>query len=259
MSKAIIDPGTASDAGTATGHSTIDLRQAVAAVVLEHPECAPVFQRHRIDFCCKGELSVGAACAERRVDREALVVELNRAIDERRGSVPNDARAMSTAALVAHIVSTHHAYLRRTLPFLCALAEKVGHVHGKRQPKLRALAAVVGALNETLIPHLDEEEQTLFPALMMKGADHIALARDLRSMRHDHLAVGKLLDRLREESDDYLVPEWACNSYRTLFAELANLESDTLRHVHLENHVLALRFHADAVDAPGSRPAHAAG
>ena len=46
-------------------------------------------------------------------------------------------------------------------------------------------------------------------------------------------------------SDDFTLPEWACNSYRTLFAELKQVESDVFTHVHIENHVLRPRFVAD--------------
>jgi regulator of cell morphogenesis and NO signaling len=40
----------------------IDPQRTVASVVLDHSECAAVFQRHRIDYCCRGNLSVAAAC-----------------------------------------------------------------------------------------------------------------------------------------------------------------------------------------------------
>ena len=36
----------------------------VAKVVLEHSECAEVFQRHRIDFCCRGDMSIEQAASE---------------------------------------------------------------------------------------------------------------------------------------------------------------------------------------------------
>lgn len=49
---------------------------------------------------------------------------------------------------------------------------------------------------------------------------------------------------MRDAAEDYLIPDWACTSYRTLFAELERLEGDVLRHVHLENHVLMPRFAA---------------
>jgi regulator of cell morphogenesis and NO signaling len=46
---------------------------------------------------------------------------------------------------------------------------------------------------------------------------------------------------MRTAAEDYSVPEWACDSYRTLFRELERLEADVHRHVHLENHVLLPR------------------
>ena len=42
--------------------------------------------------------------------------------------------------------------------------------------------------------------------------------------------------------DGFTLPDSACTSYRTLFAELVDLEADILRHVHVENHVLLQRF-----------------
>jgi regulator of cell morphogenesis and NO signaling len=255
MARAVLSSGTMSQSSADTNCSAVvtlsaiprgsaaNLHggQAVAAIVLDHPECAAVFQRRRIDFCCRGGQSLDAACEERGVDRQEVLAELNRAVEERAGMRQADPRAMSTAALVAHIVSTHHAYLRQTLPFVRGLAAKVARVHGDHNPRLRALSATVGALGDALLPHLDEEEQSLFPWLMAKGTDPATVETGLRAMREEHLAVGALLERMREESDDYRMPDWGCNSYRTLLAELAALESDTLRHVHLENHVLALR------------------
>jgi len=58
----------------------------------------------------------------------------------------------------------------------------------------------------------------------------------------DHLAVGGMLARLRTLANGFTTPEWGCNSYRVLMAELEALEGDVLRHVHLENHVLMPRL-----------------
>lgn len=224
----------------------LDRTQPVAAVVLDHSECAEVFQRNRIDFCCRGNLSVEAAARERGIDVDGLVADLSRAIAERRGEPQADPREMSTPGLVAHIVSKHHAYLRRALPFVRALAQKVGRVHGDHNPKLRDLDQAVGDLAEALIPHLDEEEEVLFPMLTAKGSDHAERTRQLDAMLVEHLAVAKILERIRAASDDFSLPDWACNSYRALFAELRQLETDTFTHVHLENHVLKPRFELNA-------------
>jgi regulator of cell morphogenesis and NO signaling len=216
--------------------------QTVASVVLDHSECAQVFQQHRIDFCCRGELSIEAAAKEKGVDVGALIGELSRVIEQRQGAHPADLRELSTPQLVAHIVSKHHEYLRRMLPFARGMAAKVSRVHGDHNPKLRDLLAAVEELADSLGPHLDEEEQTLFPALVATQPDAAAVTKLLQSMHEEHLAVAQLLERIRAASDDFTLPDWACNSYRTLFSELEQLEGDVFTHVHLENHVLRPRF-----------------
>ncbi|GAB4207477.1 MAG: iron-sulfur cluster repair di-iron protein [Sandaracinaceae bacterium] len=219
-----------------------DRSQSVASLVLDHSECAEVFQKHRIDFCCKGHLSIADAAASRGVDVDALLGELDRAIAARGGLRDADPRELTTPRLVAHIVSRHHEYLRRAIPFVRGLASKVGRVHGDHNPKLRDLDVAVSALGDALLTHLDEEENVLFPLLTGGDASPARTAAPLAAMQSEHLEVAALLDRIHAASDDFTLPDWACNSYRTLFAELRALERDILTHVHLENHVLAPRF-----------------
>lgn len=214
----------------------------VARTVLDHSETAAVFQRHRIDYCCKGGRSINVAAQDRGLDIGALVSELEQAIAKRHGDAAPDVEGMSTPSLVAYIVSTHHDYLRKALPFVRALAAKVARVHGDHNPRLRDLDTFVAAIADALDPHLDEEEQVLFPALMARNGDASLIRAELATMHTDHLAVGALLEQMRDATEDYQLPDWACTSYRTLFSELARLEDDVLRHVHLENHVLMPRF-----------------
>lgn len=234
--------------------TTLRPSQTVANLVLDHSECAPIFQRHRIDYCCRGEVSIEEAARERGLDLEVLMRELEQAISERRGVQPASMTELSTQALIEHIVDTHHAYLRKALPFVRVLATKVARVHGDHNPKLRELDEVVDELTEALLPHLDEEEQSLFPALQageQRTMLDTVMETMLDAMMDDHLAVAALLERIRSATDDFAVPEWACSSYRTLFGELQALERDTFTHVHLENHVLKPRFEEARAVAAG--------
>ncbi len=219
----------------------LDTRQKVADLVLEHSECAEVFHKHRIDFCCGGQMSLESAAAKRQVDLDALVSELTEAIAARRRDDASDARELSTEQLVEHIVATHHAYLRSVLPYVRTLAAKVARVHGDRNPKLRDLDALVKTLADALIPHLDQEEAVVFP-MLLAGDDRAKIENEIAAMIEEHREVGDLLARLREFSDDFTYPEWACGSYRALIAELGELERDIHVHVHLENNALAPRF-----------------
>ncbi|MBK8170863.1 MAG: iron-sulfur cluster repair di-iron protein [Sandaracinaceae bacterium] len=219
----------------------LDRQQTIANVVLDHSECAQVFQRHRIDFCCRGGVSIEAAAALGKVDVEVLVRELTQAIEDRHGEARADRRELSTPQLIEYIVATHHAYLRKALPFVLALAEKVGRVHGARNPKLNEIASAVQELGDALLPHLDFEEGVLFPKLLDAHTGPTELHEPLAEMQSEHLVVAKLLRTIRSAADDFALPDWACNSYRTLFSELQQMESDIFEHVHLENHVLEPR------------------
>jgi regulator of cell morphogenesis and NO signaling len=221
--------------------SSLDRATTLAEIVLDHPECARVLQAHRLDFCCRGELSLSAACAGKGLDADAVLSELERAVARRRGAAhDDDPRALSTPELVERIVSRHHAYLYDALPFLEPLAAKVARGHGEHNPKLAAMLDTLRELRAELEPHLDDEEQELFPALMRAREGEAVPA--LAGMREEHLRVGELLTTMRTQADDYVAPDWACGSYRTLVRELEALEADTLQHIHLENHVLAPRF-----------------
>jgi regulator of cell morphogenesis and NO signaling len=228
--------------------SRLDRRSTVAEIVLDHSECAQVFCDHRIDFCCRGERSLEVSCAEKSIDVEVVLRDLEAAIAGRRteSAVP-DPRALPTPELIAYIVSRHHAYLMTSLPFVETLATKVARVHGAHNPKLLALRDAFADLAATLEPHMREEEGVLFPALRAEPRDAPLVAAELASMDQDHKRVGVMLASVRELADDFTAPDWACGSYRTLMSELAALEMDTLRHVHLETHVLMPRFTAAEV------------
>jgi len=213
----------------------------VARIVTEHPAAARVFQKHGIDYCCHGDLSVAEACQGVPLDPEAVFAELEEAVGAAREGAgsEDDPRALSTPALIARIVDRYHGYARRALPHVAPIVAKVVEAHGPRDARLQELQATFRSLAGALLPHLDEEEEVLFPALLAGKPDQPLVKRELDRMQGEHLAVGRLLARMRTLTEGYTTPEWGCTTYRVLMTELEALEADTLRHVHLENHVLA--------------------
>jgi regulator of cell morphogenesis and NO signaling len=222
--------------------ASLDRSATVARIVTENFVAARVFHRHRIDYCCRGNVTVPEACRDRSLDPEAVFAELEAVLASSGGEAAEDPRALSTAALVARIVDRHHGFLRRQLPLVDALVAKIVSVHGAKAP---ALAEVQGGFRElaaALEPHLDREEEVLFPALVARRPDREVVRRELEDMHADHLAVGALLERIRAAAADFATPEWGCTTYRVTMQELEAIERDILRHVHLENHVLMPRF-----------------
>ncbi len=222
--------------------SHLERSATVAQIVVEHAVAARIFQKYKIDFCCHGEITVPDACRPRQLDPEVVFAELEAIVAGGSCDDREDLRALSTVALIARIIDRHHEYLRRALPYIAPLAEKVAKVHGEHNQKLVPLRETFDALANALLPHLDQEEAVLFPALMRRPPEASVIRDELDAMYEDHVAVGQLLARIRDLSDEFTVPPWGCNTYRVYMAELAALEDDILRHVHLENHVLLPRF-----------------
>jgi regulator of cell morphogenesis and NO signaling len=213
--------------------------QLVADIVSADPRTGRVFEGLRIDFCCGGRVPLADACAARGLDAREVLSALASATAGS-ASRERDPRGASTIAIVATIVDRHHAYLREALPELVRMAEKVSRVHGDKDANVARLGERVRALAEALLPHLDREEQVLFPILLAPGA--AGAAAEIEAMRDDHDAVGAALRELRALTGDYAVPAWGCATVRALWAALEELEGDVHRHVHLENNVLAPRF-----------------
>jgi regulator of cell morphogenesis and NO signaling len=159
-----------------------------------------------------------------------------------------DWSALELDELVQHILDTHHGYLHAELPRLVALADKVAAVHGDRHPELATVRRLTHALFADLTPHLQKEEQVLFPFIRrlvdpsvetpMPNPPGGSVAIPIRVMLSDHEVTDDLLLELRKATSDYTAPADGCASYEALYEGLARLEADTHIHVHKENSVL---------------------
>ena len=68
-------------------------------------------------------------------------------------------------------------------------------MHGDHNPRLRDLDSAVATLTTTLLAHLDEEEETLFPLLTAKVRDGSTVQRLFCDMQDEHLQVAKPSNR----------------------------------------------------------------
>jgi regulator of cell morphogenesis and NO signaling len=133
------------------------------------------------------------------------------------------------------------------------LAEKVARVHGPEHPELVRVAEVFRAFRTEMEQHMAKEEGVLFPLIKeieagLAGGRAAMVSRPIRVMEAEHEQAGAALATMRELTDGYALPAGACNSYRALFAGLAELESETHAHVHLENNLLFPRAIAHAAE-----------
>jgi regulator of cell morphogenesis and NO signaling len=201
-------------------------------------------ERWGLDYCCGGKKPLGAACEERNLDVEAVVQDLFEA-DAVVGLPETDWTQEPMADLCDHVVHAHHGYLRKSLPRLTGLIEKVRAAHGDNHPELRKVETIFREFREELELHMMKEEQILFPfikTLETSGSSpsfHCGSLRNpIQVMEAEHDSAGAALEKLRSLTDGYRPPENACNTYRAMLDGLAELEADMHVHVHLENNVL---------------------
>ncbi len=218
----------------------------LAEIVNGTPSAAAVFERHGLDYCCRGDRSLADACAEIRVSPGAVIAEIVREADRaaERGPARDWSRASMTE-LADHIEQTHHVAARRLLEELAALAPRVAEAHAERHPELAEIRDMMPGFIEEMHDHFVREERVLFPWLrrldraesLHKGPPW-SVKRPIDCMEHDHDAAGEALARFRELTDGYEVPEGACGSYERLLSVLHELEVDTHMHIHKENNIL---------------------
>jgi regulator of cell morphogenesis and NO signaling len=224
---------------------TIDLQANVGELVRQVPNRARVFESHKIDYCCGGKVSLARACEKRGIDAGEVLKQLAANDSAARDQPIVDADAMTLTELADHIEQTHHAYLREELPRLEFMTEKVSRVHGDKEPRLLQVREAFVALKAELEPHMMKEERVLFPIIRQLEAATTtpefhcgSVANPIRQMEHEHDQAGDALAIIREATDDFVPPEWACNTYRAMIDTLEKLEADMHQHIHKENNVL---------------------
>jgi len=218
----------------------------LATIALRSDAHAAVLDRHRLDFCCGGGRTLSDACRASGLDVDAVLADLAAEASARSaaGKLP-DWSLRPIPELVDFIVGTHHAYTRAAVSRIAPLLAKVVARHAGHRVELTAVADAFYKLAEELGPHLLREERVLFPYIQALASPEGAppppfgtVRNPVRVMTFEHDRAAELLAALYDATGAFVAPPDVCASYRALYAALAELRLDLLRHVSLENNVL---------------------
>lgn len=223
--------------------AALDPSQAIGQIAVQLPGATAVFRRLKLDFCCGGQVSLRQATAEKGLDLQAVVQELSAL--QRPDTLPESG---TPAQLIGHIVSRYHDVHRQQLPELVRMARRVEAVHRGNPDVPAGLADVLEEMEQELLSHMHKEEAILFP-MLARGGNPFA-AQPIGVMRSEHGEHGQMLEHIARLTTDMNPPPGACNTWRALYAGLAQLADDLVNHIHLENNVLFPPFE------PAAAPAH---
>ena len=222
--------------------------KSVGEIVKLDFRAADVFSSYGIDFCCGGKISVSEACANAKTD-ESVVIRALENLQNKVGSAVHDFDSWNIGFLADYIQNTHHEYVKKAIPQILPLAQKVADVHGDHHSEVIRINELFQDLAEELLAHLQKEEMILFPYIKKLVADESAgkctdpgcfgsIGSPIAVMEAEHENAGLILKEMYRISDGYSAPEDACNTFRVLYGKLKEFEDDLHRHIHLENNIL---------------------
>ncbi len=224
---------------------TITSETTVAEIATSAPATIRIFQQHQIDYCCGGRIPLAQACTAHGLDVDALLTELQTAVAPASHEPAWGNESLKT--LIQHIQARYHEPLRLELPRLDAMLDKVVSRHGDHLPELLLpLQQRFKHLQAELLAHMAKEDRVLFPFIVaLEAGEPLPFAdaaqwiqSPIAAMEADHEEAGAALAFIRQTTDGFAPPDWACPTFRGLYYGLAQLETDMHLHVHLENNVL---------------------
>lgn len=239
---------------TTTQFETLTIKD----IVTQNFQTAAIFEKHSLDFCCRGGKTVEEACREKGIAPENVYTELTQLMPAPSGETSRFSQ-WDPGFLIDYIVRNHHAYVSRMIPVILAHTQKVAAVHGERHPEVVRIASLFQGVATALTQHMQKEELMLFPyikhLLTAKQANGAVqrppfgtAQNPIRAMIQEHQQAGDELYEIRSLSNFYAPPEDACTTYRVSYQELQEFERDLHQHVHLENNILfpeAVRLEAE--------------
>lgn len=222
----------------------------VTDIVTNDYRTAEIFRKYGIEYCCGGRWPLQMVCDTKNIDISILTKELEDATRTIRlpNVLPFD--EWDIDFLVDYIMHVHHYYLKKQLPEIKTLLLKFADEHRKKYLYIAELEKTFLRLYNEILPHLQQEEEIIFPYI--RQINHAfdnresyarLLVKTLRkpieeAMNHEHVSVIRATQKMRELTNDYIVPAQACVSHKVVFAKLKELDNDLMQHMHLENNIL---------------------
>jgi regulator of cell morphogenesis and NO signaling len=212
----------------------------LAEIVTAKPAAAALFETLQLDFCCKGKQKLSEVLSNDQNKLGTVISKLELIFKEKDTSAI-DYNTYSLSALIEHIVSIHHQYVKEIIPVIQQHLWKVVSKHGITFPFMAEVENIFKQVSQDLLHHMMKEEMILFPKIKRaetNPVDSNGVQVIINVMEREHLDAGNMMEKIKVLTNNYTVPENACVTFRICLDELKMFEADLHKHVHLENNIL---------------------
>jgi regulator of cell morphogenesis and NO signaling len=222
--------------------------QSICEIISTQPTAAAILRRFDIDVCAHANQPLEEACAGLQLSVEQVLEKLEDGAATEAGAERADPSGFPLGRLIQHIVRHHHHNVRQQLPRLIELAHTVAEKHHQRAPEMGRIVDLARELHAELTEHIQKEEQVLFPYIAQLdqgppvfGSQQSCFSRvgqPVFVMVQEHERATMLVDELRQVTNDFKPPVWACSAFVALYAGLRAFAHQLDEHLRLENDVL---------------------
>jgi regulator of cell morphogenesis and NO signaling len=149
---------------------TVMSERTLGEIAAEFPAAAPVFEKYRIDYCCRGRRRFLETCRQAGLNPADIEAEI--AAASRFAAPPAlDWNTASLQALASHIIEVDHPALGRELAALNDLVPAdASSGLPNRADKLRELRRTLVRLMQEMNGHMHREDTVLLTAIVRLDA-----------------------------------------------------------------------------------------
>ena len=126
--------------------------QTIGEIVAKDFKAAQVFRKYKIDFCCKGNRTIEAACENKKYTPEEIFADLELLEDEKSGGI--DFNSWPLDLLADYVEKTHHRYVEENSVVLIQYLNNLCKVHGERHPELFEIYELFRGSAQELAAHM---------------------------------------------------------------------------------------------------------
>lgn len=150
-----------------------------------------------------------------------------------------DYSKFTTNELIDQILEENEEYLWTELSRISKLTTTILKVHGQSHPELNKVFKLFHILKMEAELHLIKEETIFYPVveeyLELKTKEDLdKVINQIVELESDHSNILDLLEKLKEVTNNYTIPDDGCPTYETSYNKLYDLDADLTHHINLE-------------------------
>jgi len=222
------------------------INKSVAGIVTENINTASVFKKYNIDFSFHGNMLLSKICEERAININDIVKELE-AVTVNQFYL-KDYNSWKLDFLIDFLINIHHEYEEENVLLLKEYSKKAVKIYGNEIRELIEIDKLIQEISDEMLEHMKNEETILFPYIKQLleakrnnksiNISQSPLNAPIDALEDDHSKVGKTFKRISFLTNNYKIPQNACNTVKVLYVKLQQFEEELYKHIHLENNIL---------------------